>query len=202
MTIIIFIFEILLNKIMKKFMIFSILFALLTMQILSAVYGLKAFSVSGIQEKLLNESKVPPIPLGKWDFNSNGVPGILNLTSIDGKGKLSGTIELYPWDSKTPIRGYYDEQTGKISFVRSLGKNITDIEVYTGYKLANVIADCIDGTGPGSCYQLSKIAGTFDSFVDHQTNGTKSFLIYSDSKRNTFGWFASHEPLPCPACPH
>ena len=76
-----------------------------------------------------------------------------------------------------------------------------DIEVYTGYKFSNIIADCISGTGPGSCYQYATLAGTFQSFTNNQTNGIPSYLVHPDSERNTFGWYSSYIAEPCPACP-
>jgi hypothetical protein len=44
-------------------MVISILFTVLTIQILLAIFGPKAFSISGVQDQLFNESKVSLIPL-------------------------------------------------------------------------------------------------------------------------------------------
>jgi len=145
---------------------------------------------------------VAPIPLGGWNIKSNGVPGTMNITSIDSQGVIQGSILLYPYtSSSTPIKGYYDRNSDKITFIRTIGANPTDVEVYTGYRFSNIIADCIDGTGPGSCYQYSTLAGVFQSFTSNNTIGIPSYLVHSDSNRNTFGWYASHIPEPCPACP-
>jgi hypothetical protein len=96
---------------------------------------------------------------------SNGLHGILNITTLDSDSKINGTIDLYPWD-RTPsqIIGYFDEISGKITFVRIMGPQPYDIEMYTGYKFGNIIADCIAGTGPGSCFDYTSLAGTFQSF--------------------------------------
>lgn len=150
----------------------------------------------------INSPSGTPIPLGAWNINSNGLQGNLNITSIDSNGTLVGSILLYPFNSPTVIKGYYDNISNKITFVRTIGSSPTDIEVYTGYKFENIIANCISGTGPGSCYQYATLAGTFQSFTSNQTLGIPSYLMHSDSERNMFGWYASHIPDECPACPH
>ena len=151
-------------------------------------------------------SSLRPIPTGEWDIVSNGLHGTLNITSIDRQGHLSGTILLYPFDTPpNEISGYVDGDSGKVTFVRTIGPGPTDIEVYTGYVFTNIIADCLIGTGPGSCYDYARMAGTFESFYagGNDINNNTSALIgtFGDANRNTFGWFASHVPQPCPACP-
>jgi hypothetical protein len=148
----------------------------------------------------------PPIPIGEWDIVSNGLHGTLNITSIDRQGRLNGTILLYPFDTPpNEISGYVDGDSGKVTFVRNIGPRLVDIEVYTGYVFTNIIANCLTGTtGPGSCYDQARMAGTFESFyVSGSINDNNSTIIgtFGDAKRNTFGWFASHVPQPCPACP-
>jgi hypothetical protein len=146
-----------------------------------------------------------PIPTGEWDIVSNGLHGTLNITSIDREGRLNGTVLLYPFDTPpNEINGYIDRESGKVTFVRVMGPGPLDIEVYTGYIFSNVIADCVSGTGPGSCYDYARMAGTFESFYagGSNTNDTSTLIgTFGDAKRNTFGWFASHVPQPCPACP-
>jgi len=147
-----------------------------------------------------------PIPTGEWNIVSNGLHGTLNITSIDSQGHLSGTILLYPFDTPpNEITGYVDGQSGKVTFVRIIGPRLTDIEVYTGYVFTNIVADCLIGTGPGSCYDYATMAGTFESFYasDNDNNNNTSTLIgtFGDTNRNTFGWFASHVPQSCPSCP-
>jgi hypothetical protein len=145
-----------------------------------------------------------PIPIGEWDIVSNGLHGTLNITSIDSKDHLSGTILLYPFDTPpNEVSGYVDGDSGKVTFVRIIGPGPTDFEVYTGYIFTNIIADCLIGTGPGSCYDYARIAGTFESFIGSDDDNNTSTLIgtFGDAKRNTFGWFASHIPQLCPACP-
>jgi hypothetical protein len=146
-----------------------------------------------------------PIPLGEWDIVSNGLHGTLNITSIDRQGRLNGTVLLYPFDAPpNEINGYIDRESGKVTFVRVMGPGPLDIEVYTGYIFTNIIADCVSGTGPGSCYDYTRMAGTFESFYADggNTNDTSTLIgTFGDAKRNTFGWFASHVPQPCPACP-
>jgi hypothetical protein len=147
-----------------------------------------------------------PIPIGEWDIVSNGLHGTLNITSIDRAGHLSGTILMYPFDTPpNEVSGYVDRDSGKVTFVRIMGPGSTDIEIYTGYIFTNIIANCLLGTGPGSCYDYARMAGTFESFYgDDNGNNNTSTLIgtFGDTKRNTFGWFASHVPQPCPACPN
>jgi hypothetical protein len=147
----------------------------------------------------------PPIPTGEWNIVSNGLHGTLNITSIDMQGRLKGTILLYPFDaSPTEINGYIDGDSGKVGFVRNVGPDPLDIEVYIGYVFTNIIANCLDGIGPGSCHDQAQMAGTFESFyIDGNNNDTSTLNgILEDSKRSTFGWFASHIPHACPpACP-
>ena len=150
-----------------------------------------------------NNNVSAPIPLGLWNIQSNGLHGTMNITSIDTQGVLQGSISLYPFQTlNDPIKGYYDKNGDRITLVRAINSSTTDIEVYTGYKFSNIIADCISGTGPGSCYQYATLAGTFQSFTNNQTSGVPSYLVYPDSERNTFGWYSSYIADPCPACPH
>lgn len=148
-----------------------------------------------------------PIPRGIWDINSNGLPGKLNIISIDNQGNLQGTISLYPYNAQSVnqlITGYADGESGKVTFIRQIGPNPNDVEVYTGYTFSNIIADCITGTGPGSCFDHMQMAGIFESFYHHTTTNNNTFAIigtFPDAHRNSFGWYASHEPQPCPACP-
>lgn len=148
-------------------------------------------------------SPLRPIPTGEWDIVSNGLHGTLNITSLDSQGHLSGTILLYPFDTPpNEITGYVDGNSGKVTFVRIIGPGPTDIEVYTGYIFTNIIADCLIGTGPGSCYDYARMAGTFESFYETGDNSNSTLIgTLGDAKRNAFGWFASHVPQPCPACP-
>src|SRR5205809_141636 len=44
-------------------------------------------------------SNLPPVPTGKWNLQSNGLHGILNITSIDNKGRLDGFMSLYPFNT-------------------------------------------------------------------------------------------------------
>jgi hypothetical protein len=125
-------------------------------------------------------------PGGEYSINSNGLHGKMNITALDNKGHFQGILNLYPFDKKSIIIGSYDDISHEIIFNRTIDTEQKPIEFYKGYKFTNVIADCISGTGPGSCYQYASFAGTFESI--NQPN-------------QTFGWFASHIPEPCPACP-
>jgi hypothetical protein len=131
-------------------------------------------------------SDLPPgIPMGEYRIYSNGLQGIFNITSIDDRGFFKGILDLYPHDKKSDIQGYFNNTLNKITFNRTPLTQQTDIEQYIGYKFTNIIANCISGTGPGSCFQYTTFAGTFNST---QTN-------------QTYGWYASHTPEPCPDCP-
>lgn len=179
-----------------------IVFTLLVLLILIShpILGKKSVAIAqSTNIRLPNATINPPsIPTGKYNIQSNGLHGSLNITSLDSGGKINGTIDLYPWGGPaSQITGYFDEISGKITFVRVVGIQPSDIEVYTGYKFGNTIADCIDGTGPGSCFDLATFAGTFKSFSPSNKTGLES----PNAKRNTFGWYASHIPQPCPACP-
>jgi hypothetical protein len=126
------------------------------------------------------------IPVGEYRITSDGLHGEMNISSLDSKGHFQGTLNLYPFDRKSTITGSFDDISHEIVFSRTIDTEQKPMEYYKGYKFTNVIADCISGTGPGSCYQYATFAGTFESII--QPN-------------QTFGWYASHIPEPCPACP-
>lgn len=100
---------------------------------------------------------------------SDGLPGILNITSIDQQGRLDGSISFYPNDIPIHIYGYYDVTSGKMTFIRIVNSNFSDVEVYSGYTFSNINRDCLTGTGAGSCYQYTEVAGTFQSFLENRT---------------------------------
>ncbi len=69
-------------------------------------------------DKQLSDSttnnRVTPIPLGKWNIMSNGIPGTMNITSIDPRGVIQGSILLYPVESPNrPNQGYYDNNSDR-----------------------------------------------------------------------------------------
>lgn len=156
---------------------------------------------STLGQQLINENKTIPfetrniseieenpkgIPIGEYSITSNGLHGEMNITSLDSKGHFQGTLNLYPFDRKSTISGSYDDIFHEIIFNSTIYTEQNPMEFYKGYKFTNVIADCIFGTGPGSCYQYTTFAGTFESI--NQPN-------------QTFGWYASYIQEPCPACP-
>jgi hypothetical protein len=126
------------------------------------------------------------IPAGEYRITSDGLHGEMNITSIDSEGHFQGTLNLYPFDRNSTIIGSYDDTSHEIVFNRTINIEQNSMEYYKGYKFTNVIADCIFGTGPGSCYQYATFAGTFES---------------TSQPNQTFGWYASHIQEPCPACP-
>jgi hypothetical protein len=127
------------------------------------------------------------IALGEYSINSNGLNGKFNIISIDSQGFFNGTMALYPFDKPTSnVTGKYDKESNEIIFgsvteYPQFSKN----ESYKAYRFTNVIADCIAGSGPGSCSQYTTFAGTFNRTGDNQT----------------FGWYAIHKPEECLACP-
>lgn len=126
------------------------------------------------------------IPPGEYSVTSDGLHGEMNISSLDSEGRFHGTLNLYPFDRKSTIVGSFDDISHEIVFNRTIDTEQNPLEYYKGYKFTNVIADCIFGTGPGSCYQYATFAGTFESI---------------NKPNQTFGWYASHIPKPCPACP-
>jgi hypothetical protein len=135
-----------------------------------------------------NISQIDPkgIPIGEYTITSNGLHGEMNITSLDKEGHFQGTLNLYPFDTNSTMIGTYNDIFHEIVFNRTIDKEQNTMEYYKGYKFTNIIADCIFGTGPGSCFQYTTFAGTFESI--NQPN-------------QTFGWYASYIPEPCPACP-
>jgi hypothetical protein len=134
------------------------------------------------------------LPTGKYNGHFNGRYEQLTITSIDHEGKFNGTMNL-----STHIEGYFDDISGKITFVSGIGSRPSNVETYTGYVSNLIIGDCITdgriicrGNNEHSCFDASDmadLAGTFVSFAE------------GNAKRNTFGWSATHEinqtAIPC-----
>ena len=179
-----------------------IIFVFPTLSVLSFYLSIEIPIIAQPTNVTLSDAEIisRSIPTGGYNIQSNGLHGTLNITSLDGEGNLNGTIDLYPWDRPaSPVIGYFDPISGKIALVRIIGPQPHDIEVYTGYKFGNIIANCISGTGPGSCFDIATgFAGTFQSFSRSQVPLNEM----PNATKNTFGWYASHIPQPCPACPN
>jgi hypothetical protein len=139
------------------------------------------------------------LPTGKYDGIFNGSNGQLNITSIDEEGVFNGTMNLM--NLSTHIKGYFENVSDRITFVREIGLRPSDIEIYTGdvtkFNFSEP-ASCIfrdgrticRGNNEFSCYDANDVAnikGTFVSFVE------------GNAKRNIFGWSATHEltAIPC-----
>ncbi|WDM20256.1 hypothetical protein [Paenibacillus polymyxa] len=99
------------------------------------------------------------LPTGRWNIEANGFTGELNITSVSG-GFVTGTV------FGNPIRGWYDFNAGKLTFVRFIGGgNVTGInnQVYEGYIWRRVgtdtlftLAGSFITVGGGSSAQKSK----------------------------------------------
>jgi len=101
------------------------------------------------------------LPTGSWNVNGNGSVGVLNVTSIDGQGHLTGTIY------GNPIQGFWDDTAAKATFLRIINANDpTTLQIFTGYLFVNG--------------KTSTIAGGFEAFAG--SGGVASRAIY--------GWFA------------
>lgn len=121
----------------------------------------------------------------EYSITSNGLHGEMNITSLDSPGHFQGTLNLYPFDKKSTIIGSQNDEFHEIVFNCTINSEQNPMEFYNGYKFTNVIADCIFGTGPGSCYQYATFTGKFES---------------TNQPNQTFRWYASHIQEPCPAC--
>ena len=62
------------------------------------------------------------LPTGEWKINGNGFKGTLRILSVDIKGNLVGSIKLGS-EPIQPVFGFYDKDSGKITFVRVINKN-------------------------------------------------------------------------------
>jgi hypothetical protein len=133
------------------------------------------------------------LPTGNYNGLFNGTHRLLNITSIDQAGKFNGTMDL-----SSDVKGYFDDMSGKITFIREKGSRPSDVEIYTGY-VANFnfkeMGDCItDGKlicrGNDGCYDASDVANLAGMFVS---------FAEGNAKRNTFGWSAAHQlkHIPC-----
>jgi hypothetical protein len=68
------------------------------------------------------------LPTGTWNFDGNGHLGQLVIESVDGQGRVSGTVY------GEPIRGWWSKDDRRLSFLRISNPNDpTSIQTFTGY---------------------------------------------------------------------
>ena len=110
-------------------------------------------------------------PVISWTINANGFLGQLVITAVDSQtGNLTGTV------FGTPISGFWDGVSEKITFIRMINAaNPATAQVFTGYMFNNA-------TSQGQIYTL---AGSFVGF--RGTGGS--------AERELFGWYAESGPI-------
>jgi hypothetical protein len=105
---------------------------------------------------------------GSWTVSANGFIGSLIINSVDGKGTLSGALEMKNEQSHQII-GFWDEDSQKITFMRVIDINDpSKCQIFTGYRY-------IDGAT-----RNPTLAGSFEGFQG--TGATAQRVLY--------GWYA------------
>jgi hypothetical protein len=123
---------------------------------------------------------VPHLPTTWWII-SNGVLGLLNVSSIDAQGNMDGTWEEPPTGNRRTdqVKGLWNASTRKLTFIRiiQLG-NPLGMQIYTGY-----LMDSGAVWGPTGEQHLTGLmmTGVFEAFSG--AGGT--------AQRSVFGWVAA-----------
>ena len=109
----------------------------------------------------------PDVILGAWLVNANGHSGALNVTSLDGTGKITGTMVFGTLVRQ--IQGFWSASRCQVTFLQASSLVLAvpgEMQFYTGYAYN---------------YQgLKRLAGSFVAFAG--TGGS--------AERHTFGWDA------------
>ena len=130
-----------------------------------ALYALAASTVVSLLFLQTIEFANAILPTGTWKINGNSFRGDLVITSVDGSGKLTGTI--YGGQS---IIGFWDEASQKITFMRLINPaDPSTFQIFTGYLFSNCATDC-----------LHTLAGSFEAFAGSGAT----------AQRTVYGWFA------------
>ncbi len=110
---------------------------------------------------------------GAWRFDGNGFRGTLNINSVDGQGNVTGTM-LVDAPRVDPIRGFWDEASKKITFMRIINaQDPLSIQIFTGFGFDNSRDLPTDPT--------FFLTGFFEAFQD----------AGGSAQRSVFGWFAT-----------
>ena len=105
---------------------------------------------------------------GDWDIDANSFTGILTL-HLDATGNLINSSVF-----GGQIGGFWDDAASKLTFIRPIGTNFIDNQIYIGYAW-------VDGDG-----LTHRLAGSFVAF-----QGTGGTAAHSE-----FGWQASVTFIP------
>jgi len=90
-------------------------------------------------------------PVGTWDVNGNGFPGVLSIPSIDAQGNLGANCTIYG----QRIFGLWNASAQMLTFMRIISpSDPSTFQVYTGYLMQ---------PQPGSGFSVS-LAGPFQAF--------------------------------------
>jgi hypothetical protein len=121
------------------------------------------------QELLARLQTQPPAsgPVGTWDVNGNGYPGVLSIPSVDAQGNLGANSTIYG----QRIFGFWNASAQMLTFMRTITpSDPTTFQVYTGYLMQ---------PQPGSGFLVS-LAGSFEAFAG--SGGS--------AQRPLYGWCA------------
>jgi len=115
----------------------------------------------------LRQSQPASGPVGIWDVNGNGFPGVLSIPSIDAQGNLGANCTIYG----QRIFGFWSDPAQTLTFMRVItASDPTTFQVFTGYLMQ---------PQPGSGLPVS-LAGSFEAF-----RGTGAV-----AQRPLYGWCA------------
>jgi kumamolisin len=121
------------------------------------------------QQLLAQLSQQQPVsgPVGTWDVNGNGFPGVLSIPSIDAQGNLGANCTIYG----QRIFGLWNASAQMLTFMRIISpSDPSTFQVYTGYLMQ---------PQPGSGFPVS-LAGPFQAFP-----GSGAV-----AQRPLYGWYA------------
>ena len=121
----------------------------------------------------------PIIPTGTWYINANGYLGVLEVTSIDIVGNLTGTL------FGTPVAGFWDGSARRMTFENN--KASVELQVYTGYLVR-------EGSG------TALLAGSFEAFSGTGGSATRNIYAWQAEsfKTSDGGLVAGEAPYPAP----
>jgi hypothetical protein len=116
----------------------------------------------------VHSSLAAELPLGDWNIDGNGFPGVLHISAVSPQGTLTGTVY------GQPILGTWDGAANRIVFMRVINRARPDtFQIFTGYLFG-------DRVRPVDITRTFTLTGSFQAFA-----GTGA-----SAQVNVFGWFA------------
>lgn len=109
-----------------------------------------------------------PLQTGTWKISSNGILGSLVIDTVDIQGNVQGTLAAGGSDPISPIAGFWDELSAKLTFITTK----VYLASYTGYLSTDQFR--MPGVSGG-------IVSTLTGYYER---------LGSTADRIAFGWYA------------